>query len=122
MILFDNVTKTYSSATRPALDGVTLEVSRGEFVFVVGSSGSGKSTLLRLAIREERATSGQVLVAGRDLRDLPDRGVPLLRRQIGRLGWVLMGAVVLAGSLAAQRLSRWALGERAAYGVTTHSG
>ncbi len=83
MILFDNVTKTYSSATRPALDGVTLEVSRGEFVFVVGSSGSGKSTLLRLAIREERATSGQVLVAGRDLRDLPDRGVPLLRRQIG---------------------------------------
>ena len=83
MILFDNVTKTYPSATRPALDGVTLEVSRGEFVFVVGSSGSGKSTLLRLAIREERATSGQVLVAGRDLRDLPDRGVPLLRRQIG---------------------------------------
>lgn len=83
MILFDNVTKTYPTATRPALDGVTIEVARGEFVFVVGSSGSGKSTLLRLAIREERATSGQVLVAGRDLRVLPDRGVPLLRRQIG---------------------------------------
>ncbi len=83
MILFDNVTKTYPKATRPALDGVSLEVTRGEFVFVVGSSGSGKSTLLRLAIREDRATSGTVLVAGRDLSELPDRKVPHLRREIG---------------------------------------
>ncbi|PID96777.1 MAG: cell division ATP-binding protein FtsE [Actinomycetales bacterium] len=83
MILFDTVTKTYPTATRPALDGVSLEIERGEFVFVVGSSGSGKSTLLRLAIREEGATSGRVLVAGRDLRQLPDRQVPMLRRDIG---------------------------------------
>ena len=83
MILFDHVTKTYRTATRPALADVSLEVGRGEFVFVVGSSGSGKSTLLRLVIREERATSGRVLVAGRELDRLPDRGVPLLRREIG---------------------------------------
>ncbi len=83
MILFDRVTKLYPTATRPALDDLSLEVGRGEFVFVVGTSGSGKSTLLRLAIREERATSGQVLVAGRDLRHLPDRAVPRLRREIG---------------------------------------
>ena len=83
MISFDTVTKTYVKATRPALDAVTLEVERGEFVFVVGQSGSGKSTLLRLAIREERATSGQVHVSGFDLRTLPDRRVPYLRREIG---------------------------------------
>ena len=83
MILFDTVTKTYAKATRPALSEVSLEVERGEFVFIVGSSGSGKSTLLRLAIREERVTSGSVLVAGRELRTLPDRRVPLLRREIG---------------------------------------
>ena len=83
MILFDAVTKTYPKATRPALSEVSLEVERGEFVFIVGSSGSGKSTLLRLAIREERATSGAVLVAGRELRTLPDRRVPMLRREIG---------------------------------------
>ena len=83
MILFDKVTKTYAKSTRPALDEVSMEVERGEFVFVVGQSGSGKSTLLRLAIREQRATKGTVLVAGRDLRTLPDRRVPLLRREIG---------------------------------------
>ncbi len=83
MILFDHVTKTYRQATRPALDDVSLEVERGEFVFVVGASGSGKSTLLRLAIREDRPTSGSVLVAGRELAQLPDRQVPHLRREIG---------------------------------------
>jgi cell division transport system ATP-binding protein len=83
MILFDNVTKKYPRTTRPAIDAVSLEVERGEFVFVVGQSGSGKSTLLRLALREENATSGTVLVAGRELSALPDRRVPQLRREIG---------------------------------------
>ena len=83
MILFDSVTKSYPRTTRPALDSVSLEVKRGEFVFVVGQSGSGKSTLLRLALKEEIPTSGTVLVAGRDLSTLPDRKVPQLRREIG---------------------------------------
>lgn len=83
MILFDTVTKKYPRTTRPAVDEVSLEVERGEFVFVVGQSGSGKSTLLRLVLREEGATSGSVYVAGRELSRLPDRKVPQLRREIG---------------------------------------
>ena len=83
MILFDTVTKKYPRTTRPAVDAVSLEVERGEFVFIVGQSGSGKSTLLRLALKEENATSGSVFVAGRELSRLPDRKVPQLRREIG---------------------------------------
>ena len=83
MIRFENVSKTYPRSSRPALRNVSLEVERGEFVFVVGQSGSGKSTLLRLVLREERATGGQVLVAGRELAHLPGRRVPALRREIG---------------------------------------
>ncbi len=83
MILFDTVTKSYPRTSRPALDSVSLEVERGEFVFVVGQSGSGKSTLLRLALKEEVPTSGTVFVAGHDLSTLPDRKVPQLRREIG---------------------------------------
>ena len=83
MILFDTVTKKYPRTTRPAVDAVSLEVERGEFVFIVGQSGSGKSTLLRLALKEENATSGSVFVAGRELARLPDRKVPQLRREIG---------------------------------------
>jgi cell division transport system ATP-binding protein len=83
MIRFENVSKTYPRSSRPALRNVSLEVERGEFVFIVGQSGSGKSTLLRLVLREERATGGQVLVAGRELAHLPGRKVPALRREIG---------------------------------------
>ena len=83
MIRFENVTKTYPRSHQPALRGVSLEVERGEFVFVVGQSGSGKYTLLRLILREEAATSGSVLVAGRELSSLPSRKVPALRREIG---------------------------------------
>ncbi|WP_363326094.1 cell division ATP-binding protein FtsE [uncultured Pseudokineococcus sp.] len=83
MIRFDDVTKTYDRTARPALDGVDLEVSRGEFVFLVGASGSGKSTFLRLVLKEEDATSGAVQVAGKDLRRLSSWKVPHLRRQIG---------------------------------------
>ena len=83
MIRFENVSKVYPRSTRPALHDISLEVKRGEFVFVVGQSGSGKSTLLRLALREEQATKGTVLVAGQELGRLPHRKVPRLRREIG---------------------------------------
>ncbi len=83
MIRFENVTKTYPRSTRPALEDVSLEVERGQFVFIVGPSGSGKSTLLRLVLREEPTTTGSVLVAGHDLGMLAPRKVPRLRRQMG---------------------------------------
>jgi cell division transport system ATP-binding protein len=83
VIQFDQVTKVYKATQRPALDGVSLVIERGEFVFLVGSSGSGKSTFLRLVLREERATRGEVHVAGRDLARLASWKVPALRRQIG---------------------------------------
>jgi cell division transport system ATP-binding protein len=83
VIRLDDVTKTYATGQRPALDKVSVEVERGEFVFIVGASGSGKSTLLRLVLKEEKATSGTVHVAGRDLAALSSRKVPMLRRQMG---------------------------------------
>jgi cell division transport system ATP-binding protein len=83
MIRFENVAKTYRRSSQAALNGISLEVERGEFVFVVGQSGSGKSTLLRLVLAEEAASSGKVLVAGHDLSRLPRRKIPGLRRQIG---------------------------------------
>jgi cell division transport system ATP-binding protein len=83
MIRFENVGKTYPRSNQPALRGISLDIERGEFVFVVGQSGSGKSTLRRLILREERATVGSVLVAGRELSTLPSRKVPELRREIG---------------------------------------
>ena len=83
MIRFENVSKTYPRSSQPALSDVSLDIERGEFVFVVGQSGSGKSTLLRLILREEKATSGNVLVAGRELSTMRSRKVPELRREIG---------------------------------------
>jgi cell division transport system ATP-binding protein len=65
------------------MSDITLDVERGECVFVVGASGSGKSTLLRLVLKEERATQGTVLVAGQEVGKLPQRKVPRLRREIG---------------------------------------
>ena len=83
MIRFTDVTKHYPTQTRPALDEVNLEITKGEFAFLVGASGSGKSTFLRLVLREDRPTSGSVHVAGKDLGRMPNWKVPHLRRQIG---------------------------------------
>jgi cell division transport system ATP-binding protein len=83
MIRLENVTKVYPSQDRPALREVSLDVAKGEFVFLVGASGSGKSTLLRLILKEERPTQGAIHVLGKDLSRLSNWKVPALRRQIG---------------------------------------
>ena len=83
MIRFDNVTKLYANQARPALDDVTLEIEKGEIVFLVGASGSGKSTCLKLCLKEERPTAGSIHVAGKDLNHLSRWKVPALRRQVG---------------------------------------
>jgi cell division transport system ATP-binding protein len=83
MIKLENVTKTYASQTRPALQDVSVSLASGDFVFLVGASGSGKSTFLRLLLREERPTSGTVHVAGKNLARLAHWKIPAFRRQIG---------------------------------------
>lgn len=83
LIQFANVTKVYPNAQSPSLQGVNLEISRGEFVFVVGPSGAGKSTLMKLLYREELPTSGKVIIDGRDIGKLPESHVPYLRRSLG---------------------------------------
>ncbi|HSW80218.1 MAG TPA: cell division ATP-binding protein FtsE [Candidatus Saccharimonadales bacterium] len=83
MILLDRVTKTYGRSGAPALDRVSLHVEPKEFVIVVGQSGAGKTTLLRLLTREEKPTSGKIIVGGIDYDKLKDREIPLLRRKIG---------------------------------------
>ena len=82
IIYLDNVSKSYSTGS-PALNGITLSIGRGEFVFVVGDSGSGKSTLIRLLLRELTATSGSVYVMGNDLAKLKHRQIPKFRRNLG---------------------------------------
>ncbi len=83
MIRFENVTKLYPKQEKAALDKVSIEIEKGEFVFLVGQSGSGKSTFLRLCLREETPTSGTIIVAGKDLSQLAAHKVPELRRQVG---------------------------------------
>ncbi|HHU44283.1 MAG TPA: cell division ATP-binding protein FtsE [Actinomycetales bacterium] len=83
MITFDRVTKTYSTSTRPALNDVSVQIDKGEFVFLIGPSGSGKSTFLRLMVREEKPDSGTLTVAGDDVAKLSGRQVPKLRQKIG---------------------------------------
>jgi len=83
VIRFENVTKIYPGTSRPALRDVTLEVTKGEFVFLVGASGSGKSTCLRLVLKEEKPSQGIVRVAGKDVARLSSWKVPHLRRTIG---------------------------------------
>ena len=83
MIRFEKVSKTYPGQARAALEQVSVDIEKGEFVFLVGASGSGKSTFLRLVLREYRPTDGRVYVAGKEINRLASWKVPRLRRQIG---------------------------------------
>src|SRR3954453_10875594 len=82
MILLDRVTKVYGDKTT-ALNRISLHVEPKEFVVVVGVSGAGKSTLLKLLTREEKPTSGKIIIGGIDYDKLKDHDIPLLRRKIG---------------------------------------
>lgn len=82
LIEFFNVSKSYPNGVH-ALSNLTLEIGKGEFVFVVGPSGAGKSTLIKLLTREEVPSRGQIMVNGRSLVRMRPREVPHLRRQMG---------------------------------------
>ncbi len=82
MIDLKNVKKFYPNGT-VALDGVDMHIDDGEFVFLVGHSGAGKTTMMKLLLREERASSGSIIVGKYDLMDMPNRKIPHYRRQLG---------------------------------------
>ncbi|MCH4190960.1 MAG: cell division ATP-binding protein FtsE [Butyrivibrio sp.] len=82
MITLENVTKSYTSGA-PALNGVTLHIKKGEFVFIVGDSGSGKSTLIKLLLRELVPTEGSITVMGYNLNHIRHRKIPKFRRNLG---------------------------------------
>ncbi len=85
MIRLDHVTKIYEPNKTVGLDDASIDIRKGEFVFVVGPSGSGKSTLLNLLTCELKPTEGTVWVAGNELNTLPKRKIPYLRRNIGHV-------------------------------------
>ena len=82
LIYLDKVSKIYTAGA-PALNGVTLHINRGEFVFIVGDSGSGKSTLIKLLLRELIPTKGKVWVMGHDVAKLSHWKIPKFRRNLG---------------------------------------
>ena len=82
MIYLYNVSKIYGNGVK-GLDDLTLQINRGEFVFLVGPSGAGKSSLMKILSREELPTRGHIVFNGRNLSRLKKRDVPYYRRRIG---------------------------------------
>ncbi|RDW15677.1 cell division ATP-binding protein FtsE [Oceanobacillus chungangensis] len=82
MILMKDVYKTYSNGVT-ALSGINVDIKQGEFVYIVGPSGAGKSTFIKLMYREEKPSSGTILINDMNLAELKNRQIPLLRRKIG---------------------------------------
>ena len=82
MIRLENVSKVYKESV-VALRDVSMEISKGEFVFLVGTTGSGKTTLIKMLLREEQPSEGRIYVAGKDVSLLPRWRIPYLRRMIG---------------------------------------
>ena len=82
MIALENVVKSYPNGVG-AINGISLHIKRGEFVFIVGDTGSGKSTLIKLLLKELEPTAGRIIINGKDLRKIKHRKIHLLRRDIG---------------------------------------
>ena len=82
MITMRDVTKVYPNKV-VALDNINVDIQKGEFVFIVGASGAGKSTFIKLLMREEKATSGEIIVNGRNVVKMKSSEVPYLRRELG---------------------------------------
>lgn len=82
MIKIENVTKVYENGSK-AINDISLNIEKGEFVFVVGSSGSGKSTLMKMLLKEVEPTSGKILIDGKNIVNMPRKEIPYLRRKIG---------------------------------------
>ena len=82
MIEFKNVSKIYDTGTE-AVQKANCKIDKGEFAFLVGASGSGKSTLIKLILKEEEATSGNMIINGKDITFLKQKRIPFLRRSMG---------------------------------------
>ena len=83
MITFDNVTKIYEKGQNPAIDHISLNIEKGEFVFIVGNSGSGKTTLIELMLKELSPTSGKITINGHNLNRMRSSRIAKYRRWIG---------------------------------------
>lgn len=82
MITLENVSKAYTAGI-PALNEVSLQIEKGEFVFVVGDSGSGKSTLIKLLLKELEPTNGMITIDGKKVNTIKQKMIPMFRRNIG---------------------------------------
>lgn len=83
MITFTDVSKAYKGGGKPALQGISFHLPKGEMAYITGHSGAGKTTLLKLIMGIERANGGQIIFNGHDITRLAEHELPFLRRQIG---------------------------------------
>ncbi|WXR60908.1 cell division ATP-binding protein FtsE [Peptostreptococcaceae bacterium AGR-M142] len=83
MIEFINVSKEFDKSKKKALSNVSVKIEKGEFVFLVGSSGAGKSTFMKLIMKEQEASSGFIILEGKDITNIPKREIPYIRRSMG---------------------------------------